>query len=92
MANTPEKNYVNHRLDHIGMIAGFIASKTINKRGEGAVLAIVLGIVGAIVGGWLFIFFGAQGVTDLNIYSMFVAALGSIVMLVLYHMVTGQRA
>jgi len=76
----------------LGLIAGFIASKIVNKRGEGIVLDIVLGIVGAIVGGWLFTFFGAEGVTGVNIYSMFVAVLGAIVVLVLYHMVTGQRA
>jgi len=76
----------------LGLIAGFIASKIVNKRGEGVVTDIVVGIVGAIIGGWLFSFFGAQGVTGVNIYSMFVAVLGAIVVLVLYHIVTGQRA
>jgi uncharacterized membrane protein YeaQ/YmgE (transglycosylase-associated protein family) len=76
----------------LGLIAGFIASKIVNKRGEGIVIDIVLGIVGAIVGGWLFSFFGAQGVTGVNVYSMFVAVLGAVVVLVIYHMVTGQRA
>jgi uncharacterized membrane protein YeaQ/YmgE (transglycosylase-associated protein family) len=76
----------------LGLIAGFIASKIVNKRGEGIVVDIVLGVVGAIVGGWLFSFFGAEGVTGVNIYSMFVAILGAIVVLVIYHMVTDQRA
>lgn len=75
----------------LGLIAGFIASKIVNKRGEGLVLDIVLGIVGAIVGGWLFAFFGAEGVNGFNIYSMFVAVLGAVVVLILYHAVTGQR-
>lgn len=69
----------------LGLIAGFIGSKIVNKRGEGLLLDIVLGIVGAIVGGYLFSVFGAHGVTGLNLYSMFVAVIGSIVVLVVYH-------
>jgi uncharacterized membrane protein YeaQ/YmgE (transglycosylase-associated protein family) len=76
----------------LGLIAGFIASKIVNKRGEGLVLDILLGIVGAVVGGWLFSLFGAEGVTGLNIYSMFVAVIGAVVILVLYHAVSSQRA
>jgi uncharacterized membrane protein YeaQ/YmgE (transglycosylase-associated protein family) len=76
----------------LGLIAGFIASKIVNKQGEGFFLDIVLGIVGAIVGGWLFSLFGAVGVTGFNLYSMFVAVLGAIVVLVLYHAVAGRRA
>ena len=75
----------------LGLIAGFIASKIVNKRGEGLVLDIVLGIVGAVVGGWLFAFFGAEGVNGFNIYSMFVAVSGAVVVLILYHAVTGRR-
>jgi uncharacterized membrane protein YeaQ/YmgE (transglycosylase-associated protein family) len=56
----------------LGLIAGFIGSKIVNKTGEGFVLDIVLGIVGAIVGGYLFNLFGASGVTGVNIYSLFV--------------------
>lgn len=75
----------------LGLIAGFIASKVVNKEGEGLMLDIVLGIIGAIVGGWLFSLFGAQGVSGVNIYSMFVAVVGAIVVLVLYHAVAGRR-
>lgn len=71
----------------LGLIAGFIGSKIVNKRGEGMLLDIVLGVIGAIVGGYLFNMFGAAGVTGLNIYSLFVAVLGSIIVLVLYHAV-----
>jgi uncharacterized membrane protein YeaQ/YmgE (transglycosylase-associated protein family) len=74
----------------LGLIAGFIGSKIVNKSGEGFFLDIVLGIVGAIVGGALFTFFGAHGVTGLNIYSLVVAVIGSIVVLSLYHMVFGR--
>ena len=69
----------------LGLIAGFLASKIVNKQGEGVVLDIVLGIVGAIVGGFVFNMFGASGVTGLNLYSVLVAMLGAIVVLVLYH-------
>lgn len=69
----------------LGLIAGFIGSKIVNKRGEGLLLDIILGIVGAIVGGWLFSIFGAGGVTGLNLYSLLVAVVGAIVVLVVYH-------
>lgn len=69
----------------LGLIAGFIASRIVNRQGEGFLLDIVLGIVGAIVGGFLFAQFGASGVTGFNLYSMFVAVVGAIVVLVLYH-------
>jgi uncharacterized membrane protein YeaQ/YmgE (transglycosylase-associated protein family) len=75
----------------LGLISGFIASKIVNKRGEGVVLDIVLGIVGAIVGGFLFAQFGAAGVTGFNLYSMFVAVIGAIVLLVLYHALFRHR-
>lgn len=76
----------------LGLIAGFLGSKIINKSGEGMLLDIVLGIVGAVVGGVIFSFFGASGVTGLNIYSLIVAVIGSIVVLWLYHAVTGRRS
>jgi uncharacterized membrane protein YeaQ/YmgE (transglycosylase-associated protein family) len=69
----------------LGLVAGFIGSKIVNKRGEGLILDIVLGIVGAVVGGWLVGFLGYGGVSGLNLYSFCVAILGSIVVLVLYH-------
>lgn len=76
----------------LGLIAGFIASKIVNKQGEGFLLDIVLGIVGAIVGGFLFTQFGAAGVTGFNLYSMIVAVVGAIVVLFLYHALFGRRA
>ncbi len=72
----------------LGLIAGFIASKIVNKTGEGLVLDIVLGIVGAIVGGFIFTrFFSTAGVTGFNLYSMFVAVVGAVVVLLLYRLV-----
>ena len=69
----------------LGLIAGFIASKFVNRQGEGFFLDIILGIVGGVVGGWLFEFFGKAGVSGFNLYSMFVAIVGAIVVLVVYH-------
>lgn len=69
----------------LGLIAGFIGSKIINKSGDGFFLDIILGIIGAVVGGWVFNFFGAAGVTGLNIYSLVVAVIGAILVLVIYH-------
>lgn len=71
----------------LGLVAGFIGSKIVNKTGEGLILDIILGIVGAIAGGWLFNMFGAVGVTGLNLYSLLVAVVGAVVVLVLYHAV-----
>lgn len=69
----------------LGLLAGFIASKIVNKQGQGALLDTVLGVVGAVVGGWLFAIFGARGVSGLNFYSLLVAVVGAIVVLFAYH-------
>jgi uncharacterized membrane protein YeaQ/YmgE (transglycosylase-associated protein family) len=69
----------------LGLVAGFIGSKLVNKQGEGLILDILLGIVGSIVGGWLFNTFGAAGVSGLNLYSLLVAVIGAVVVLVVYH-------
>jgi uncharacterized membrane protein YeaQ/YmgE (transglycosylase-associated protein family) len=71
----------------LGLLAGFIGSKIVNRQGEGLILDILFGIAGALLGGWLFNTFGASGVTGLNLYSLLVAVLGSVVLLVLYHAV-----
>jgi uncharacterized membrane protein YeaQ/YmgE (transglycosylase-associated protein family) len=69
----------------LGLIAGFIASKIVNASGQGLLLDIVLGIVGAVVGGYLFTAIGATGVTGFNLYSIFVSIVGACVVLWLYH-------
>lgn len=76
----------------VGLVAGFIGSKIVNRTGEGLVRDIILGIVGALVGGWIFTAIGARGVTGVNIYSIFVAVIGAVVVLVAYHAIFGQRA
>ena len=76
----------------LGLVAGFIASKLYAGSGQGAVIDIVLGIVGAIVGGFLFNMLGGAGVTGFNLYSMIVAVIGAVVVLWIYHAVTGRRS
>jgi uncharacterized membrane protein YeaQ/YmgE (transglycosylase-associated protein family) len=73
----------------LGLIAGFIASKVVNRHGEGMLLDIVLGIVGAIVGGWIMTAVGGLGVTGFNLYSILVAVAGAIVVLIIAHAVRG---
>jgi uncharacterized membrane protein YeaQ/YmgE (transglycosylase-associated protein family) len=74
----------------LGLIAGFLGSKIVNKTGEGVLLDIVLGIIGAVAGGWLFNRLGAAGVTGLNVWSLIVATIGAVIVLVVYHALTGR--
>jgi uncharacterized membrane protein YeaQ/YmgE (transglycosylase-associated protein family) len=76
----------------LGLIAGFIGSKIVNSQGQGFWLNIALGIIGALVGGFLFSLFGSEGVTGLNIWSMIVAIVGSIVVLLIYNALVGHRS
>jgi uncharacterized membrane protein YeaQ/YmgE (transglycosylase-associated protein family) len=76
----------------LGLLAGFIASKLVNKTGEGLIMDIVLGVVGAFVGGWLFTRFGTAGVTGFNLWSLLVAVVGAVVVLLLYHLIFRRRA
>jgi len=69
----------------LGLVAGFIASKIVNKSGAGFILDIVLGVIGAVVGGYLFQTFGMAGVSGVNLYSILVAVVGAVVVLVIYH-------
>jgi uncharacterized membrane protein YeaQ/YmgE (transglycosylase-associated protein family) len=76
----------------LGLIAGYIGSRIVDKEGKGLWLNMALGIVGAVVGGFIFSVFGAGGVTGVNIYSIIVAIIGSVVVLWIYHAVSGRRA
>ena len=75
----------------VGLIAGFIGSKIVNKSGEGFVRDTILGIVGAIVGGAIFQALGHSSVTGINLYSIFVAVIGAIIVLVVYHAIFTRR-
>jgi uncharacterized membrane protein YeaQ/YmgE (transglycosylase-associated protein family) len=75
----------------LGLIAGYIASHIVDNGGKGPLLDIVLGIVGALVGGWIFNALGALPITGFNFYSLFVAVIGAVVVLVIYHAIEGRR-
>jgi uncharacterized membrane protein YeaQ/YmgE (transglycosylase-associated protein family) len=70
----------------LGLIAGFVGSQIINKTGEVLVRDIVLGAVGAVLGGWLFNNYWMPGVTGLNLYSLAVAVMGAAGFLTIYHL------
>ena len=76
----------------LGLIAGFIASKLVNRSGGNLILDLVLGVVGSFLGGFLFTRFGAAGVDGVNLYSILVATIGAIVVLFVYHAFRGRRA
>jgi uncharacterized membrane protein YeaQ/YmgE (transglycosylase-associated protein family) len=74
----------------LGLIAGFVASNILTRSGQGLLLDLVLGVVGAVVGGFLFTATGATGITGFNLYSMLVAIVGAIVVLWAYHALSGR--
>jgi uncharacterized membrane protein YeaQ/YmgE (transglycosylase-associated protein family) len=76
----------------VGLIAGFLASKVVNKTGSGLLMDIVLGVVGALVGGFIFNLFGHSAPTGIDLYSIFVSFIGAVVVLLIYHAVFHRRA
>ena len=74
----------------LGLVAGFVASKIMGGGGS-LILDIVLGVVGAFAGGFIFSAFGASGVTGLNLYSILVAVIGAVVVLFIYHSIVGRK-
>ena len=75
----------------LGLIAGFISSLIVNRSGEGFFLDIILGIVGALVGGFIMTAVGGTGITGFNLWSILVAIGGAIVVLVILHAIRGTR-
>ncbi len=66
----------------LGGIAGWIASMMMGTDGsQGIVLNVVVGIIGAFIGGMVFNFFGGTGITGFNFYSLLVATIGSAILL-----------
>ena len=76
----------------LGVVAGFIASKIVNKQGEGFIVDLILGVIGSVVGGFLFSMVGIQTETGFNVYSLVVAVIGAIVVLWIYHAIVGRRS
>lgn len=75
----------------LGLVAGFIGSKIVNRKGEGLILDVLLGVIGAVVGGWVFSFFGGGGVSGLNIHSLIVAVIGAIIVLLIWRAIHGFK-
>ena len=71
----------------LGLFAGFIASKIVNKRGEGLVMDVILGVIGAVIGGWIFRTLGTAGATGFNLWSLLVAVVGAVSVLLIWHVV-----
>lgn len=76
----------------LGLISGWIASKIVDNQGKGLIINLVLGIVGSLVGGWVFSALGAVPVTGFNLWSLFVSVVGAVIVLVVYHALAGRKA
>ncbi len=74
----------------LGVLVGFVASRLYECASDDFILDIVLGILGAIVGGWLFSFFFGGG-NGVNLYSFLVAIIGAVIVLLIYHGIVGRR-
>ena len=75
----------------VGLIGGYLASRVVNKTGEGLLRDMILGIIGGIVGGIIFRAIGSHGVTGFNVWSILVAFIGGVIVLLIYHAVAGPR-
>lgn len=76
----------------LGLISGWIASKVVDNKGKGLIVNLVLGIIGSLVGGWIFALIGAMPVTGFNLWSLFVSVVGAVVVLVIYHALFGRKS
>jgi uncharacterized membrane protein YeaQ/YmgE (transglycosylase-associated protein family) len=75
----------------LGLIAGWIGSKIVNKTGSGMYMDIALGVIGAVVGGIIAGLLGFNGITGFNIWSLVIAVIGSVIVLWVYHRLAGER-
>lgn len=76
----------------LGGIAGWLASIITGRNDRmGCITNIAAGVVGAIVGGWLFSFFGGGGVTGFNLVSLLVAVVGAVVVLAIVNLIFGRK-
>ena len=74
-----------------GLITGFIASKIVNQRGEGCFVNMALGILGAVLGGAIFAFLGHRVLFHFSLWSMLVAIIGAVIVLLVWHAATGRK-
>ncbi len=78
----------------LGLVAGAIAKLLMPGKDPGGwIVTMLLGIVGAVVGGWIGnVLWGSQGVSGFNLSSIGLAVLGAVVLLIIYRLVVGRRA
>ena len=74
----------------VGLVAGFLASKIVNQHGESVFTTILLGIVGALVGGYLFQLAGINGMTGFSAWSLLLATAGAVLLLTANYLI-GRR-
>lgn len=72
----------------LGLVAGFIGSKLVNKSGSGLLMDIIVGVIGSFVGGWVFNKLGYAGVSGLNLYSLLVAVIGAVLLLLIWRAIS----
>lgn len=73
----------------IGLIAGWLAGKISRGEGYGCITDIVLGLVGSLLGGWIFMRLGLMG--GGFIYSLAAATLGAVILVSIVHLIAGSR-
>jgi uncharacterized membrane protein YeaQ/YmgE (transglycosylase-associated protein family) len=76
----------------VGLIAGFLASVVMKGGGYGIIGDIIIGIVGAFIGGFIFSLFGSGGVTGFNLWSILVAFVGACILIAILRAISGRRA
>jgi uncharacterized membrane protein YeaQ/YmgE (transglycosylase-associated protein family) len=77
----------------VGLIAGALAKMVVPGEGPGGLIGdIIVGVVGAFVGGWIFNQFGHPGVSGFNLGSIIVAFIGSVVLLFVLRLISGRRS
>jgi uncharacterized membrane protein YeaQ/YmgE (transglycosylase-associated protein family) len=77
----------------VGIIAGWLAKFVIQGEGPGGVLGdLIIGVIGAVIGGWIWNYFGHVGATGINIPSIIVAFVGSVILLFIARALTRRRA
>lgn len=77
----------------LGAIAGWLASIVTGRNSQmGCIANIIAGIIGGVIGGWVMTMFGGPGVTGFNLYSLFVAFLGAVIVLAIWNLIAGRRA
>ncbi|MGR4064189.1 MAG: GlsB/YeaQ/YmgE family stress response membrane protein [Vulcanimicrobiaceae bacterium] len=76
----------------VGVVAGFLARFVVPGEGPGGILGdLIVGVVGAVLGGWIFNLFGHMGATGINLYSILVAFVGAVVLLFIVRALSGSR-